>query len=217
MALFIHRKERHIVEDIKRHVDLVVETVKEYIHALNLYLDGCKDESKEYTKKVHKVEEEADSYKRKISKEMFDGAFMPSLRESLYVAIDFIDHVANEAETSGDILTLIEPEIPKEIVENIKKMSELTVQCAEKLKDGVYNLFENIDRVFEDMKEVERLEGEVDKYVWKTLETVFKELKIQKFSVKLLLREFIIRLNLITNKMEDASDKIDLIALRLKN
>ena len=66
------------------------------------------------------------------------------------------------------------------------------------------------------MKEVEHLEGEVDKYVWKTLETVFKELKIQKFSVKLLLREFIIRLNLITNKMEDASDKIDLIALRLR-
>jgi predicted phosphate transport protein (TIGR00153 family) len=217
MALFIHRKERHIVEDIKRHVDLVVETVKEYIHALKLYLDGRKDESKEYTKKVHKVEEEADFYKRKISKEMFDGAFMPSLRESLYVAIDFIDHVANEAETSGDILTLIEPEIPKEIVENIKRMSELTVQCAEKLKDGVYNLFENIDRVFEDMKEVEYLEGEVDKYVWKTLETVFKELKIQKFSVKLLLREFIIRMNLITNKMEDASDKIDLIALRLKS
>jgi predicted phosphate transport protein (TIGR00153 family) len=217
MALFIHRKERHIVEDIKRHVDLVVETVKEYIQALYLYLDGRKDESKEYTKKVHKVEEEADFYKRKISKEMFDGAFMPSLRESLYVAIDFIDHVANEAETSGDILTLIEPEIPKEIVENIKRMSELTVQCAEKLKDGVYNLFENIDRVFEDMKEVEYLEGEVDKYVWKTLETVFKELKIQKFSVKLLLREFIIRMNLITNKMEDASDKIDLIALRLKS
>ena len=67
MALFIHRKERHIVEDIKRHVDLVVETVKEYIHALNLYLDGRKDESKEYTKRVHKVEEEADSYKKKIS------------------------------------------------------------------------------------------------------------------------------------------------------
>ena len=30
-------------------------------------------------------------------------------------------------------------------------MSELTVQCAEKLKDGVYNLFENIDLVFEDI------------------------------------------------------------------
>ncbi|UCB44978.1 MAG: DUF47 family protein [Spirochaetota bacterium] len=216
MAIFIHRKERHIVEDIKRHVDLVVDTVKEYIHALNLYLDGHKDESKEYTKKVHKVEEEADSYKRKISKEMFEGAFMPSLRESLYVAIDFIDRVANEAETSGDILTLVEPKIPKEIIENVKRMSELTVQCAEKLRDGVYNLFENIDLVFEDMKGVEQLEGEVDKYVWKTLEMVFKELKIEKFSVRMLIREFILRINSITNKMEDASDKIDLIALRIK-
>jgi len=45
---------------------------------------------------------------------------------------------------------------------------------------------------------------------------VFKRLNIEKFSVKLLLREFILRLNSITNKMEDASDKIDIVALSTK-
>jgi hypothetical protein len=45
MALFIHKKERYIVENIKRHVDLVVETVKEYVNALYLYLDGKKEAS----------------------------------------------------------------------------------------------------------------------------------------------------------------------------
>jgi len=216
MALFIHKKERYIVENIKQHVDLVVETVKEYVNALDLYLEGKKEASKEYTKRVHKVEEQADSVKRKISLEMYKGAFMPSLRESLYVAIDFIDNVANEAETAGDLLTLTEPEIPEQIKENVRKIADLTVQCAERLKDGVYNLFDNIDVVFEDMKAVEQLEGEVDKYVWETLDMVFKRLNIEKFSVKLLLREFILRLNYITNKMEDASDKIDIVALSTK-
>ena len=216
MALYIHKKERYIVEYMKQHVDLVVETVKEYVNALYLYLEGKKEASKEYTKRVHKVEEEADSVKRKISLEMYKGAFMPSLRESLFVAIDFIDDVANEAETGGDLLTLTEPEVPEQIKENVRKMAELTVQCAERLKDGVYNLFDNIDVVFEDMKAVEQLEGEVDKYVWETLDMVFKRLNIEKFSVKLLLREFILRLNSITNKMEDASDKIDIVALSTK-
>ncbi len=216
MALFIHKKERHIVEYMKQHVDLVVETVKEYVNALYLYLEGKKEASREYTKRVHKVEEEADSVKRKISLEMYKGAFMPSLRESLFVAIDFIDDVANEAETAGDLLTLTEPEVPEQIKENVRKMAELTVQCAERLKDGVYNLFDNIDVVFEDMKAVEHLEGEVDKYVWKTLDMVFKRLDIEKFSVKLLLREFILHLNSITNKMEDASEKIDIVALSTK-
>jgi len=216
MALFIHKKERYIVEYIKQHVDLVVETVKEYVKALYLYLEGKKEASREYTKRVHKVEEQADSVKRKISMEMYKGAFMPSLRESLFVAIDFIDDVANEAETGGDLLTLTEPEIPEQIKENVKKMAGLTVQCAERLKEGVYNLFDNIDDVFEDMKAVEQLEGEIDKYVWKTLDMVFKRLDIEKFSVKLLLREFILHLNSITNKMEDASDKIDIVALSTK-
>jgi predicted phosphate transport protein (TIGR00153 family) len=216
MALFIHKKERFIVDNIKLHVDLVVETVKEYIEALNLYLEGKKEESKEYTKKVHKVEEKADEVKRKISMEMYKGAFMPSLREPLFIAIDYIDDVANEAETAGDLLTLIQPEIPEEIKGDVKAIAALTLQCAERLKDGVYNLFENIEVVFEDMGVVEQLEGEVDKYVWKTLETVFKKLNIEKFSVRMLLREFILHLNWITNKMEDASDKIDVVAINLK-
>ncbi|RKX95874.1 MAG: hypothetical protein DRP84_02775, partial [Spirochaetes bacterium] len=45
---------------------------------------------------------------------------------------------------------------------------------------------------------------------------VFKELKIKKFSEKLLLRELILHINYISNKMEDASDKLDIIALKLK-
>jgi predicted phosphate transport protein (TIGR00153 family) len=216
MALFIHKKERFIVDDIKLHVDLVVETVKEYIEALNLYLDGKKEESREYTKKVHKVEEKADGVKRKISMELYKGAFMPSLRETLFIALDYIDDVANEAETGGDLLTLTQPEIPEEIMDEVKAITALTLQCAEHLKDGVYNLFENIEAVFEDMSAVEQLEGEVDKYVWKSLEKIFTKLKVEKFSVRMLLREFILHLNSITNKMEDASDKIDIIAISIK-
>lgn len=216
MPLFIHKKEKHIVEAIKKHVDLVGETVKAYISALESYLDGEKEKSKEYTKRVHKVEEEADDYKRKIGREMYQGAFMPSIRESLFVAVDYIDDIANEAETSGDILTLIEPDIPEEIKPDLKKMGELTVMCVNKVREGVYHLFDDMDKVFDDMKEVERLEGAVDKYVWKTLEAVFKKLSIKKFSVRMMLREIILHLNSITNKMEDASDKIDIIALKLK-
>ena len=179
MPFFLHKEEKLIVEAIKKHVDLVVVTVETYISALAFYLDGEKEKSKEYTKRVHKVEE--------------------------------------EAETSGDILTLVEPDVPEEIKPDLKKMGELTVTCVNKVRDGVYHLFGDIDLVFEDMKEVERLEGEVDKYVWKTLETVFKKLNIKKFSVRMMLREIILHLNFITNKMEDASDKIDIIALTLKS
>ena len=66
------------------------------------------------------------------------------------------------------------------------------------------------------MNAVENLEGEVDKYVWNALKKVFKELSIEKFSVRMLLREFILHLNFITIRMEDASDKIDIVALKIQ-
>jgi len=216
MALFIQKREKKIVEDIKKHADTVSDTVKRFVKSLDLYLDGHKEESQEETKQVHKLEAEADEYRRKIDREMYEGAFMPSIRESLFITVDAVDDVANEAETTGDILTLIQPNIPEEIINDLKEMGRLSVTCAEKLKDGVHNLFGDINLVFDQMKEVEYYEGAVDKYVWASLQKVFKKLKIEKFSEKLLLRELILHINYITNRMEDASDKLDIIALKLK-
>ena len=215
MNIFIQKKEKEIVDHIKLHVDLVSETVESFIDALYLYLDGEKIKSQAHTKQTHKLESQADDYRRKVNREMFEGAFMPSIREALYVAVDAVDNVANEAETTGDILTLVEPKIPTEIKQDIRKMGELTVECMGKLREGVYNLFENIKIVFDLMKEVDRLEEEVDKYVWKILIKIFKELRIRKFSERLMLREFVLHINNITNRMEDASDKIEIIALKL--
>ncbi len=216
MGIIIHRKEKHIVENIIKHADTVSDTVKEFLKALDSYLEGDVEKTAMYTKNTHKKESEADDLRREVSKEMYEGAFMPSIREVLFIGIDFIDKVANAAETSGDFLTLIQPDIPDEIKENLHKMSDLTAACAEKLADGVHNLFDNASVVFNDTREVEHLEGEVDKYVWKSIEAIFKKLKIQKFSERLMLRELILHVNSITNTMEDASDKLDIVALRLK-
>ncbi|MFW6137898.1 MAG: DUF47 domain-containing protein [Spirochaetota bacterium] len=215
MQIFYRKKEREIAEKVKKHADLVVDTVKAFADALNSYLDGEKEKSKAFTKMAHDIEKQADAAQRAINKMMYEGAFMPSIREALFIAVDSIDDVANEAETSGDILTLIEPTIPEELKDDFKQMDQLTIQCAHKFRDGIYNLFDNINLVFDLMKEVEQLEGEVDKYVWKSLNKVFKELDIQSFSQKLMLRELILRVNSISNEMEDASDKIDIIALHL--
>ncbi len=216
MGIIIHRKERHIVENIKKHADAVSDTVKEFLKALNSYLEGDVEKTSMYTKNTHKKESEADGLRREVSKEMYEGAFMPSIREVLFIGLDFIDKVANAAETSGDFLTLIQPDIPDEIKENLRIMSDLTAACAEKLVDAVHNLFQDASVVFTDTREIEHLEGEVDKYVWKSIESIFKKLKIQKFSAKLMLRELILHVNSLTNKMEDASDKLNIVALRLK-
>jgi len=217
MALFVRRKEKHIVDLIRKHMDLVVETVKNFDVALNFYLEGEKEKSREYTRIVHKLEGEADIVEREIDKEMYGGAFMPSIREALYSAVDIVDKVANRAEKSGDFLTLIQPVIPDKIIPYVKEMGKLTVECVEKLKDGVYSLFGDIDAVFKYSTEVENIEGEEDKYAWKAIEEVFKDLKDVKFAPKMMLREMVIHISSICNKMEDASDKLDIIAIKMKS
>lgn len=217
MSFFIHKKEKHIVELIKKHVDIVAETVNLACKALDLLLDGKTEASMEYTKKVHKKEHEADTIQREVDKDMFGGAFMPSIREVLFIAVDSVDKVANRAEKLGDFIALIHPDIPKQIRDDIRTMGTLTNTGAKKMKDAVYNLFKNIKQVHKDTIEIERLEAEVDKHAWKALDTIFNKLKIEKFSERMMLREMIQHLSLISNKMEDASDKIDIIALKLRS
>ena len=217
MSFFIHKKEKHIVQKIKKHVSTVVETVYLVREAMDLFMDGKRKESMEVTKKVHKKEHEADIIQREIDVEMFGGAFMPSIREVLFIAVDTVDKVANRAEKLGDFLTLIEPEIPDEIREDIGKIGDITCKCAEKMKDAVFSLFENIQEVHKDTVEIEQYEAKVDKLAWQVLDTLFKKLDIEKFSHRMMLREMVIHLSSISNKMEDASDRIDIIALRLKS
>ncbi len=217
MSFFIHKKEKHIVEQIKQHVDIVVETVYLACKALELLIEGKKEESMAHTKKVHKKEHEADTVQREIDKEMFGGAFMPSIREVLFIAVDSVDKVANRAEKLGDFITLIHPDVPRPLQDDLRKMGKLTCNGVKKMKDAIYNLFENVKQVHKDTIEVERLEAEVDKYAWKALDTLFNKLKIEKFSERMMLREMIIHLSSISNKMEDTSDKIDIIALKLRS
>ena len=217
MSFFIHKKEKHIVKMIKKHVDTVVETVCLTIDALNLFLEGKKEESMEYTKQVHRKEHESDTIQHDIDAEMFGGAFMPSIREALFVTVDTVDKVANRAEKLGDFITLIWPEVPDDIVKDVKKIGEITCLCAHEMRDAIYSLFENIKEVQEKTVNIEHYESEVDRLAWQVLEIIFKELEIEKFSHRMMLREMVVHLSSISNKMEDASDRINIIGLRLKS
>jgi predicted phosphate transport protein (TIGR00153 family) len=216
MAFIIHKKEKHIVEMIKKHAHTVVETVYLVCQALDLLIDGKQTEYIEITKKVHKKEHEADIIQRDIDMEMFGGAFMPSIREYLFITVDAVDKVANRAENLGDFLALIGPYIPEEIREDVRKMCKLTCRCADSMEDAVISLFEDIKNVHEDTVQIEEYESTIDRLAWRVLDTIFKKLEIEKFSHRMMLREMVIHLSSISNKMEDAADRIDIIGLRLK-
>jgi len=202
---------------IKKHVDTVVETVCVTIDALNLFLEGKKDQSMEYTKRVHRKEHEADTIQHDIDAEMFGGAFMPSIREALFVTVDTVDKVANRAEKLGDFITLIWPEVPEEIIKDVRKMGEITCSCAHEMRAAIYSLFENFKEVHKKTVNIEHYEAQIDRLAWQVQEAVFKNLEIEKFSHRMMLREMVMHLNSISNKMEDASDRINIIALRLKS
>jgi predicted phosphate transport protein (TIGR00153 family) len=216
MAFIIHKKEKHIVQMIKKHVHTVVETVYLVCQALDLLMAGKQTEYVEITKKVHIKEHEADTIQRDIDTEMFGGAFMPSIREDLFITVDTVDNVANRAEKLGDFLTLIQPDVPEEIRENVRKICEVTCRCADSMEDAVISLFEDIKNVHTDTMQIEEYEATVDKLAWRVLDTVFKKLEIEKFSHRMMLREMVIHLSSISNKIEDAADRIDIIGLRLK-
>jgi predicted phosphate transport protein (TIGR00153 family) len=217
VSIFIQKKEKPIVELIEQHANKVLETVGAAREAFVFYIDGEQEESRRLTKKIHECERHADIIERKIEKEMFEGAFMPAVREALYITLEFVDKVAKRAEIIGDFLTLVHPHIPKELHSHVRHMWDLTYKCGTKLRDGIHNLFDQVDLVFQDTAEVENLEGAVDEYAWEALTMIFKEMNIEKFSHRMMLREMIVYISEVSNMMEDASEKLDVIALRLKS
>jgi predicted phosphate transport protein (TIGR00153 family) len=216
VSIFIQKKEKPIVELFKQHAEKVLETVGAAHEAFAFYIEGNADESRRLTKKIHECEHEADIIERKVEMEMFAGAFMPAVREPLYLMLEFVDKVAKRAEIIGDFLTLVHPNIPPEIHEHVKRMWNLTYECGKELKDGIYNLFDQVDLVFKNTAEVENLESSVDQYARDALTMIFKKMDFEKFSHRMMLREMVMHISEVTNRMVDASEKLDLIALRMR-
>ncbi|BBJ27690.1 TIGR00153 family protein [Athalassotoga saccharophila] len=210
MSLLFGKKENEVINLFRDHLNMVGQVIDETFKIIKL---SCDEDCTDIVKTVRQKESEADSIRRNAETLMYSGAFLAQSRGDMLGLIEAVDKVANKAETVADVIYLQNLKIPDSLRDKYIKEYECSVESFKALATAVENLFENIDKSKNAVLEVERWENTGDGIERSLIKEVFT-LNIE-LARKIQLRELALQIGDIADRAEDASDRIEIIILKM--
>ena len=209
---FFGSRERDIEKMVSKHIRLVDEAINIVPEMCELYLKGD-ERYLERSKKIHDLEHEADKARRDIEIRLHEGAFLAMFREDFINLSEAVDKIAGKAEAVADELALEEPEIPKRYHEDFIQLVKESVRAFKPMSSIDNLLSDDIKLILNVSREVENIEQEVDCHEWKIIKGLFADKKLD-LGHKLQLRDLFKRIAAISDRAEDASDRLEILAMK---
>jgi len=206
------RKQKAVEQLVLKHLKHVDDTLRLYQASLDAYLkDRNVDRAARLAFETHEAEGAADDVRRQVEAELLGGALLPHSRRELLEVIESVDRLANSAESTLDYLLFQKPAIPEPIRPTLVKIVEETGKIFDEVRQLITDLFHDTRRVHEGSKRIEHLEGEVDTLERAAIKALFKlDLDL---AYKLQMDGFIGRLVELSDRAEDLSDQVDIMAM----
>ena len=211
----IFRKEKEVVDLIKKHINTAEECLATVMEAVDTYLKGDIPGAKSLALKVDEIETQADFIRYKIRDRLYSGAYLPMIREDIYNLIEGIDRVCNAAEACCDFFLDQRPEIPEGLKPQYLRMAQGSFGIIGPLKEAMLNYFEEgakLKVIREKAKEVGIKESEVDKLEWDLTREIFTSTLDwgHKVHLKLCL-DLVVE---TSDRAEDAADQLELAIIK---
>jgi predicted phosphate transport protein (TIGR00153 family) len=206
------RKRKVVEQLVLSHLECVDQTLRLFRQSLDAYLkDRDVDRAAKLAFETHSAEGVADDVRRQVETELLSGALLPHNRREILEVIESVDRLANSAESVLDYLLFQKPEIPEDIRGELVGIVEETGCIFDDVKALITDLFGNTRRVHEHTQRIEHREGEVDKLERAAIKQLFKlDLDL---AYKLQIHGFIERLVELSDRAEDLSDQVDIMAI----
>ncbi len=209
--MFRDKKAEEAEKLVTKHFGLVKKVLDEFQKMVHDYVTldkGFKDEAYQ----VHKLEHKADTVRRHIAMKLYEGAFMPIYREDYILLAEVVDEVANLTESASDFIVLTRPIIPEFLQEDFLKMVDATTDSYAPLLAALEMFKKDLSKLMEVTKKVGDKEQAVDELVWELTKKLFKS-RLDK-AEKLHLQQLFERIALISNIVEDAADRLEIMAVK---
>lgn len=210
MDLMTGKKEEKFRQEMEAHMEAVGECLSMLKDAVGDFFETG-DVEKCY--KVIELESKADKQRRKVQAELFEGAFFPTLRGDFFNLIEVMDHVANQTEDVADLLAFVKPSVPADYTKDVTTILSETLEAFAFLRESMKSL--------EDTTKSVSLIGKVrekEKVVDDIRRDLIKRLFIDKGKLdnKVLVKELIETAAKITNVIEDVSDILFIMVIKMQ-
>ena len=203
---------KKIVNLFEEHSDKVGLCLDRFVDTIKLYVEeGTTAEVKELSENVHSLETEADSIRRDIIHLLIKEKYLlPNTRRDFLNLLEYLDKVADYAEAALDYVVLQAMDISEIGQDYLSQILELTVKQYNLLKEAISFLFDDIDKAYNYVTEIEEIESKIDTIERELISRLTQRDELS-YGLKGLYRDFITMIANISDVTEDAGDEIELI------
>ena len=194
------KKEREVVEDIKRHIELLCT-------ACDTFRTSLEKRDRNLMWEVVELERQADSVRREVISHIYEGAFLPYLRPDLCKFVEIVDEVFDLLKETA--FYCVEKEIPELLMDESIRVALLNFRMCDMLLISFEAMLKG-----EDLRErtlaVRIFEKKIDD-IKLNLAKEAEQVPIENFWAGKTLSDFITNLTMISDIIEDASDHLQII------
>ncbi len=206
-VLFGGKREQQVIEDIKRHIEI--------LHAASgCFRKALAENDKQQLYCIADLEREADSIRREIISNVYEGAFLPYLRSNLVRFVEIVEGVFDLLKDAAYAFEFIDQKLHEEISGECVEIADKNLQMSELLLIAFETLFGK-----EDLREktlaIRIYEKQVDE-IKHDLIRKLSEIEVKNFWQGKVLSDFVDSLTRISNVIEDASDYLVIINVSLR-
>ncbi len=204
-------REGNFFEMFNQHADRIVEAARAFSELVANYNDPHLRE--QYNRDVDNAERAADRVTHDVNKMLHKTFITPIDREQIHKLINTMDDVADLIQDSAETMALYDVRI---MTEDIKRLTEISLKCCERLKDAVYMLGtianpSTAEAALKTCEEIDQLESDADRVMRSAMSKLFREEPDVREVIKL--KAIYELLETITDKCEDVANLIEGVVL----
>ncbi|MDI6642550.1 MAG: TIGR00153 family protein [Candidatus Hodarchaeaceae archaeon] len=228
IAILGGKREREAFEILKRNAKAITNVVKKFEELVITYFSKRDmDQAERLGRELSELETKADKGRRDFLRILHEGAFLPAFRGDLAWLAERLDRVADTSEGAMRAILLREQlstalakaerksKKIKEWRSKFVEMAKLTTRTVEVLEESVEALATNIDVALRKASEVDKLEHEVDLIEQGLISDLYELEKLLDPISVVQLADVLRRFGNISDRAEDMSDSIAILAMTL--
>jgi len=213
MRRLFFSKKHQLIEMINSYLQKASECVNIFLEAFLIYLkeQDC-PVFQQLVDRINQVEAEADELRRGIEITLYEKALIPESRGDILGVLESVDKIPNKAQS---VILQIDTEclfIPEHFKEDFRQLAKVNSQT-------MGDITQAVQAVFDDIKEVRKLTVEIgikerasDTIERRLIRKIFQS--AAPLGEKILLKELIIEMGNISDRAEDAGDRLTIIAAK---
>ena len=193
------------------HADHTVVAAKAFSNLVANYSDV--ELREKYHREVNQAEGAADRVTHEVNKAIHKTFITPIDREQIHGLINTMDDVADLIQDSAETMSLYDIH---HMTDEIKRLTDLSVKCCERLRDAVYLLSKiaeatTAEAALKTCDEIDKLESDADRVLRTAMSKLFRSEPDVRELIKL--KAIYELLETITDRCEDVANLIEGIIL----